>query len=284
MHLYDQLLSLQELPNAPTEWAAYRRDLTHFISQQVIPTSRIAILGAGHCNDLDLSLLSQQVASITLIDKNAYAMQKALKHYDLQPGPHLSLHVCDLVGISDAMYRHYADTLMAKVRQSGLATSVDELATLAHSLLDVFESVLKQPLALGDARYDAVIAVGLHSQLLSMLEWIWSIILQTLQKEEATVREKIITMNTCAVERLNTALFQLTEKTLIIGYEKERLGRPGTIQGAIQCALDLTSRNHQGDCLVRDAKVLQWPFDLSKQVVYAMQLVALEKPLDNLSK
>lgn len=277
MHLYDQLIQLQQLEHAFTAWESYRLDLTHFILRHVTPTSSVAIVGAGKCNDIDLSILASKVSSITLLDKDLSSMLQAVEQYTLGTTPNVAVQKIDLVGITSSMYRSYADALMSVVRLYGNATKAEDLAVVAHQFLDQFTPLIQAPIALDTSSYDVVIAVGLHSQLLSMLEWIWHIMLETCSLEEYSVRERIISLNTQCIKNLNDTLLQATGHTLIIGYEESRLDRPGTIQGAIQCAHDLQRRQYDKTFYVKQATHLHWPFHKAHQIGYMMHIVALYK-------
>lgn len=277
MHLYDQLLQLQQLDHAFIEWQEYRHDLTRFILRHVRPTSKVAIIGAGQCNDLDLNLLSSSTKSIVLLDKDEEAMRKGIKRYNLEWNKNIAVQSIDLVGISAHMYRAYSDELIRIVRYYGKEVPLGYLTQCAQSFLQQVELLLQRPLELGNDNYDVVIAVGIHSQLLSMAEWLWHIVLETIGKDETTVREQIIALNTTCSKRLNDALFKVAKNTLIIGYEEQRIGRAGTIQGAIQCAEDLNKRQFTDVFRVQEALRLQWPFNLAHRTIYQMHFVALYK-------
>lgn len=46
MNLYDQLLRLQVIEDAYIEWKSYRKQLTHYITENAQSKENIAILGA----------------------------------------------------------------------------------------------------------------------------------------------------------------------------------------------------------------------------------------------
>lgn len=278
MNLYDQLRQLQHLTNSFEEWALYRQKLTRYLISQIAPESHIAIVGAGRCNDLDLAQLVAHVKSITLIDKDTRGMKEGVARYQLEKSTRITLLEADVLGITDIQYRQYADKLIQEVRKKGYQTDLCTLSDLASHFIDTLINPIQSiPLNLGMNQYDTVIAVGLHSQLLSMLEWIWHVILQTINQEEQAVRKKIIHLTPSIIERLNDALLQASKSQLIIGCEKERIGRPGTIQGAIQCLTDLERR-----CLISEITLgqftdLEWPFNMSQGITYNMYIASYNK-------
>ena len=75
-NLYDDLLSLQTIPTAYTDWAEYRERLTGFILEHTDPHATACIVGAGACNDFDLSSLTSHFDRLLLLDRNVDAMRE----------------------------------------------------------------------------------------------------------------------------------------------------------------------------------------------------------------
>lgn len=278
MNLYDQLLELQVIEHAFSEWQTYRTRVTKFIIEYTKPGQTLAICGAGRCNDLDLALLRKHFQHITLLDKNEDSMLGAKRQYGLEAESNVETLKIDFVGVSDTAYRHYADTLITEAKKYGKDTNVHHLAEVGLKLLVQLERQLSgtcSPLEVG--QYDVVVALGVHSQLLNMLEWIWSIVLETLELDEPIVRKKIGEMNTLVVEQLNDTLFAMTKACLMIGVEQQRVGREGHIQGAIQCMQDIQHYIDAGALEVMQHMALEWPFDRGTNKVYEMGIQFLKK-------
>lgn len=276
MNIYDQLLKLQIIENAWEEWATYREDVTHYLIHYLEDKRELAIFGAGRCNDMDLNLLLTYFEKIVLVDLDEEGMRAALKKQGLENETRITLEVVDFVGISPNDYRSFADTLVYKVRQKGLATSMTELTQVAMTALDqLYTQALEMPLKF--KTYTNIVVMGIHSQLISMLDWIWQAILQTLGQEEISVRQKIIQMNTAIVKRFNTALIENTQSRLIIGYEIERAGRVGAVQGAMQAAIDFKQRVEQHEVQLLGFTQMDWPFDYQQGILYHMGVFTLEK-------
>lgn len=81
--LYDQLLALQQIPNAYDEWAEYRAELTAFIIAHTDHDASALIVGAGACNDFDLSKLAGHFSQITLPDRNETSMHAGINVINL---------------------------------------------------------------------------------------------------------------------------------------------------------------------------------------------------------
>ena len=77
-NLYDDLLSLQTIPIAYTDWAGYREQLTGFILEHTDPHTTACIVGAGECNDFDLRRLNSHFDRLLLLDRNVDAMQEGM--------------------------------------------------------------------------------------------------------------------------------------------------------------------------------------------------------------
>lgn len=267
MNLYDQLLQLQVIPNAYKAWEQYRKHLTEYIITELESSQNVAILGVGRSNDIDLRQLLPYVKTLTLIDKDEKALEQAIKQYHLEKEDNIRLICRDLLGLTAQDYRNYANQLVETVRQKGMATDMQNLVEVAISQIEAL-SLKMQPIDLGKLAYDTVIVVGLHSQLLSMIEWIWQVILQTLGKDENGVREYIIDLNKEIIRALNQRIIEATTEKIIIGCEIQRVGRLGSIQGAIQSLQNIEDLRSIGKIKKCSECVLEWPFNQNSGMSY----------------
>ncbi len=275
MNIYDQLLKLQILKNAWDEWQPYRQAVTMYLIEHIRDKSEIAIFGAGRCNDIDLRLLLKHFEKVVLVDLDLQSMQEALKKQEVENEPRIILEIANFVGISPNDYRSFADTLVYTVRQKGLETSMDELTSVAiRELNKLTQKVMGETLTFN--AYKNIAVIGIHSQLIAMLDWIWQAILQTLGREEQYVRQQIMGMNTTIIQRFNTALLESVQSQLVVGYEIERIGRPGAIQGAVQGAMDFKQRVAEGEIKLCDFSQMVWPFDNKQGIVYEMGIFVVE--------
>lgn len=279
MNLYDQLLMLQEIPNAHGAWAAYRENLTEYIIKQLAgePQS-VLILGGGRSNDMDLKRLLPYVTHLTLWDKDEAAIHEAKLKYDLVDHPKLSIVSEDLLGIEANDYRVYAEALVQTVRKKGMNTSLEELSVVAIEGIQKLEQKISV-IDFKDKQYDTIIMIGLHSQLFSMMDWIWQVILQTLGKEETQVRNYIKELNETLIPKLHEHMIKAARKQWIMGCEIGRLGRVGAIEGAYQGLRDLEKLRQKGVLQKKSDQKLIWPFEPSKEVYYEM-LIQCDKVIN----
>ncbi|MBP3889162.1 MAG: hypothetical protein J6F30_16180 [Cellulosilyticum sp.] len=269
MNLYDQLRALQVIPNAYSAWRAYREDLTDYIISQLEWNQHVVILGVGRSNDIDLEQLLPYVKRLTLIDKDEEALQAAIKQYHLAGKAKVEVIQQDLLGLDAEDYRQYASKLVNEVRKKGMHTEMSDLVEIATNEFEKIVAKIKL-ISLGEKVYDVTIAIGLHSQLLSMIEWIWQVVLQTLGQQDATIRASIIALTPQVIQCLHEQLIKATNSKLIIGCELGRKGRDGTVQGAIQGLEDLNEQRRRGKLARLEENILEWPFNRTSGIVYNM--------------
>lgn len=278
MNLYDQLRALQKMDHAYSEWAQYRSALTSTVIEYAKGSKTIALFGAGQCNDIDLNRLLEVFEEIILIDKDLQAMKEGIKKQNVTKRASIQLRKVDFVGIEDEDYRLYAERLINEIRKKGMATCSNELAEMTLKQLDyLFQKAINTPISFEDLSYDTAVIIGVHSQLLSMLEWIWAIMLQTIQQDETRVRNYIIEMNRIFTARLNEAVIRGAKDKIIIGCEKARVGKEGTIQGAVQALEDLKERQKNGKLHLCERIEIEWPFHTAQAITYKMLIQSLEK-------
>lgn len=275
MNLYDQLTALQIIPDAYEKWATYRAAVTEYIIEQAFGNREIALFGAGRCNDMDLRLLCSYFEKVILFDQDKTAMEQALLQYGLKEHPRIDMKVVSFTGIEEDDLRDYADALVKEVRRRGKETEIAELIDVASYQLNELEEKIKaHQFNLG--QYENTVILGVHSQLINMLEWIWSVILQTIEKEEDAVRHRIMQLNDLVVERLDHALLLATKERLIMGCEESRVGQAGMVQGAYQAILSIQKKVRCNEIKVLDEKYLIWPFHEAGSKSYRMKIQTIK--------
>ena len=278
MNIYDQLRTLQVINNAYHEWEHYRHELTEIIIKYAKGSESIAIFGAGRCNDIDLNRLSRYFNEVILFDKDIEAIKEGLYQQKVERMPNIKIKVTDFVGINDTDYRVYADTLISEIRKKGMETNVCKLAEVALNQLEVlYTKAMNIPVDFGTQAYDTAVVVGVHSQLISMLEWIWSVMLQTIKQDESHVRNKIIEMNEAFVTRFNSAVIRGARNRVIMGCEEARVGKEGSVQGAIQALSDLKRRQEKGEMNRSEALEIKWPFHTKQGIEYKISIQIINK-------
>lgn len=275
MNLFDQLQALQIIPDAFENWAAYREELTRYIIEQAYGKQEIAVLGCGRCNDIDIKLLSMYFEKVYLIDKDQIGMEAALKQYGLWEHPRIEMRTNQFTGIEDDDLRDYADLLVREVRRRGMLTDVDELAGVALEALDNLEEKLREYKSTF-GQYENTVTIGVHSQLINMLHWIWQVILETIGKEEERVRQRIMLLNELCTSQFNEAIVKATKMHMIVGCEESKVGKIGTIQGAFQGMADIEKRIQVNQLSRVNEEVMLWPFNKKEEKVYQMRIQTLK--------
>ena len=115
-NLYDDLLSLQTIPTAYTDWAEYRERLTGFILEHTDPHATACIVGAGACNDFDLSSLTSHFDRLLLLDRNVDAMREGIERQSMRI-PEENLLYANLLGIPEDVYRSIAVHMLPAIRE-----------------------------------------------------------------------------------------------------------------------------------------------------------------------
>lgn len=277
MNLYDQLRQLQLIEHAYTEWQDYREQLTKWLMSELPLGAQLALWGAGRCNDLDLNQLAKHCETIWLLDKDEEAMKQALAQYGLKESEQIKIKQCDFTGISDEVYRAYADELITEIRKKGLDTNLDHLGSLALAFLNQVERDFdERALNLGNKCYDYSVMIGVHSQLINLFDWIWQVMLQTLRQADDRVRLQLIQFNEKVVRKVNRALWQATRCEAIIGCEMGKINQRGTIQGAIQALEDIEITVLKKQINRKSRFEIEWPFNKAQGTSYQMVFQTLQ--------
>ena len=95
------------------------------------------ILGAGACNDFDLSLLVKHFSKITLLDYDENSMRQAIRKYALSDRERgkIEIRKTSLNGIGEEEYASFCDELQSFARQRGQALCYEEFETYALCLV-----------------------------------------------------------------------------------------------------------------------------------------------------
>ena len=124
----DEQSRMNQSTRGAWDWYAnYRRH----VERLIIPRDRggrICVLGAGNCNDLDLTWLIEAFAEVHLIDIDPAALNRAAHRQGVNGHPKLVLHApLDLTGIADRMAgwkgRNVTDAELTAAVEAALAIS-----------------------------------------------------------------------------------------------------------------------------------------------------------------
>lgn len=151
-YIYESLRKTEYIDDAYERWREYRRSLTSYVLCCLEKPSKLAIIGAGACNDYDLSLLLSEGHEITLIDYDMGAMRKGLARQHI--GHEVTLIELDVFPVGVSGYHGLEDLFQ---RNASFADVIEYLDRVSGQAL---QSSWELP-----GQYDMVLAAGLHSQL-----------------------------------------------------------------------------------------------------------------------
>ena len=278
--VYDQLLELQVIPDAWEEWKAYREALVDWIIESTEENDTALVVGAGACNDMDLTKMSKHFSHLYLLDQDEKAMEKALKKQikDSALLTKIDLIQADIVGISPEKYRIFSEKLQEMIQVYGKECDVEELAEIALAEMEhAYETRQKADAFFRENSVDHVIACGIHSQLNSMYPWIWEAYCEVLGKRDPRVHQKASEYQNRLMPQINDYLLKAARKRTLFALEAERIGVQGGVEGAFQGLIDLRNRQERGEIEVLDLARLIWPFCREQNVVYDMNLLVCAK-------
>ena len=273
-NLYDDLLSLQTIPTAYTDWAGYREQLTGFIVEHTNPHTTACIVGTGACNDFDLCRLTDHFDRLLLLDRNMDAMQEGMKRQSAYISEECFIQA-DLLGIPDETYRSVAERMLSAIREQQHRTAPDAKAVERLFLREMDAAYMnRQPDKLMEQNRiaDYVICCGVHSQLLAVFPQMANVYRRYIDIRPETIEQKVRRWIPGVMAELNDALLHWARKGVIVGLEEYRIGEIGGIDGASQ-ALDLLKKS--GHSVLAQSS-LRWDFDPKRNKVYQMQIMQIE--------
>lgn len=204
---YKTLPAAEEIGDAWERWEDYRNNLTENILT-VMPfcnNTKIAVYGAGRCNDIDVNRLLSAGYQVTLLDVDIDAVKAAAeeKGYLKQ----ITIQKIDLFEILDGEYE----------RLEELAGRGAGKAEVAELLMEILNREGEKPLSVPSDEYGLNICVGLHSQVLVKLVSLMQ--LYGYQDASGQIHKLICEINDYMVERFHDELFQKGHGDIILGYE-----------------------------------------------------------------
>ena len=273
-NLYDDLLSLQTIPTAYTDWAEYRERLTGFILEHTDPHATACIVGAGSCNDFDLSSLTSYFDRLLLLDRNVDAMREGIERQSMRI-PEENLLYANLLGIPEDVYRSIADHMLSAIREQQRRIAPD-VKTVERLFLREMDAAYmnRQPDKLMEQSgiADYVICCGVHSQLLTVFPQMANVYRRYIDIRPEVIEQKVRRWIPGVMAELNNALFRWARKGVIVGLEECRIGEIGGIDGASQ-ALDLLKKS--GHTVLAQTS-LEWDFDPRRRKTYQMRIMQID--------
>lgn len=295
MALYDDIKSNFILPDAYVDWKDYRRDLTGYLIKETncisVPLSfsanmdetsllpTLAIIGAGACNDIDLSLLQEHFSNITLIDYDTGAMQTALDNYNLNDCPLVNCKTASINGLYDTHYQEFCEKLQQYVQATADSFTPEDFERYATTLVDrCLDSIQDYIIPLPENAYDYICCFGVHSQLQAMFSYIYHVFEVNLRELffhdtpcfNAHFTKRLQRENERFIPHFHDTLLKCAKQAVFLGLEKKRTNDSGAIEGAYQALKDIQKRN-----LCTEETTLLWPFLPAQDIQYEMSILKI---------
>ena len=260
--LYYKLLELRKLPNAYEEWASYREAVTDLIINSTEQGSSAALVGAGECNDLDLKRLSGHFGSITLMDRDKEAMHRAFERFSAD---NIKIQETDLAGIRDIDFQCFGARAEACLR-CNKKISTDEFQAMIEDLVGLIDPQVP------DGSYDYVVCIGVYSQMLSIIPQMAEVFKRGFPDIDMEgVYRTCSRENSFLARVVGDNLRSIADKAVIFGFERERVGMEGAVEGAFQ---GIACARKMGGRLISDDLI--WPLDISQGKCYKMDFYIVE--------
>ena len=273
-NLYDDLLSLQTIPTAYTDWAGYREQLTGFILEHTNTHTTACIVGAGACNDFDLRRFNGHFDRLLLLDRNTDSTKEGMERQSIRI-PERDLLYADLLGIPEDVYRSISDHMLSAIREQQRRTAPDAKAVERLFLREMDAAYMnRQPDKIMEQSgiADYVICCGVHSQLLTMFPQMANVYHRYINIRPEAIEQKVRKWIPGVMAELNDALFRWAGKGVIVGLEEYCIGEIGGIDGARQ-TLDLLKKS--GHTVLAQSS-LRWDFDPKRNKAYQMRIMHIE--------
>lgn len=303
MSIYDEIQAQARVSDTWEKWKDYRNEVTELLLQECADARKIVIVGAGSCDDIDLTKLGSRGKEIVLLDNDEQALRKAQERLRKQKNENVLItgQVMGIDGVEAYMYREFCERLAGYIR-SGAGIYLSELDEFAYSLLEEYDASAKKNKEADKGKWqeaDVYICMGVCSQLQTMFAYVYHALRgYVMQMAGVEMGEA----DTSGVEKFEAFLKKRNEQTigsfhdrmlghtkykLIVGNEyqrslkhdtlKERMyesvlksGQP--IEGAYQAIMDIRGRN-----LSCKEYTAYWPFDLSCEIGYEMVIQVVTK-------
>ena len=139
MSIYDEIKKRFVLPNVNEDWRSYRDAFTDIVLDRCGKTVKVAIAGAGRCNDIDLIRLAGTAEHITLIDVDRNAMMEAISRVPRALQHRIKMKCATLSGIGDTDICTFCNDILLYLRTKGRSLTTDSFAEVIVDKLDLMK-------------------------------------------------------------------------------------------------------------------------------------------------
>ncbi|MCR5702151.1 MAG: hypothetical protein K6G76_08420 [Lachnospiraceae bacterium] len=273
--MIEELKKKFTMTNAADDWTEFRGNLTSLVSHYgtLNGSKKLAIVGAGRCNDLCLVRLLDTYENIVMIDNDSEAMKEAVKDMPVNYLNRIECKEFSITGLYVEDIDRFCLDLFSFVKNAGYSLNMEMYQKHIISGLDrLDEQLIKTPdrivHVLGGA--DVIVCNGVFSQLFSMLLFFISSLsvsiaeslLPDAEDAIALAEKKLSMISDKVIPIINDALFEAAKDFVIYGNEYDEK-RP--VEGAHQCIQDIRTRYED---VIEEH--LDWNFNRKQGVMYDM--------------
>ena len=279
MSIYRQLKDKFIMRGAFLDWKDYRESLTDIVVSY--PGKKLAIVGAGRCNDIDVNKLICSFSDITLIDVDEEAMREGVARLSDEAVEKTEIKRLSVNGLYEEDIESFCDELLSYVRSEGkeftdekydkkISDMLDDLKERMISNMDELEDYLT-----GES-IDIILCNGVFSQLLSVISFFINSVSQSIIDAGIFDAQKIAKKTEAYLAQINNELIPVivnilidsANKTVIFGNE---YSEAGNIEGAYQC-IKYTREKYKPE-----ERFLKWNFNIKEKTEYDMLIQIINK-------
>ena len=275
-NIYRQLKEKFIMKDAYSDWKDYRESLTDIVLSY--PGEKLAIVGAGRCNDIDVDRLYETFSGITLIDIDEEAMREGMARLDDVNIEKTEIKRLSLNGLYEEDIGAFCDELLNYVRTQGNNLTKE---AYENKLLDMFDELKNKMLScmeLLDDRFiresfDVVVCNGVFSQLFSMISYFVHSVSYSISDAGlfdtadivVVADKKLSLINDEIIPVIIKGIICMAKKTVIFGNEYNKA------EGAYQC-IKFIKDNYEAD-----EKIIKWNFNIKEKTEYDILIQIINK-------
>ena len=217
MSIFEEISKKFCLPNAWNDWENYRDSLTDLIIGygRKTDSKTVSIIGAGRCNDVDLSRLTE----------------------------HFEIRVSSLTGLKKEDLENFFEKVMMRIRGLGDAFEFDKVETILSEEIEALKLVITE--SMGNLhrvlpKTDIMVCNGVFSQLLSTISFFLRSVIASVPESFGTdggsvvkkMEKKLHEINNEMIPDIVSSVVGASKKAAVFGNEYNK-DRP--VEGAFQC-------------------------------------------------
>ena len=278
-NIYRQLKEKFIMKDAYSDWKDYRESLTDIVLSY--PGEKLAIVGAGRCNDIDVNKLYETFSGITLIDIDEEAMREGMARLDDVNIEKTEIKRLTLNGLYEEDIGAFCDELLNYVRTQGNNLTKE---AYENKLLDMFDELKNKMLSCMDllddrfirGSFDVVVCNGVFSQFFSMISYFVHSVSYSISDAGlfdiadivVVADKKLSIINDEIIPVIIKGIICMAEKTVIFGNEYNKA------EGAYQC-IKFIKDNYE-----TDEKIIRWKFNSKEKTEYDMLIQIINKNIE----